>query len=396
MSNSGRYSITLSAANANNIVMLLDFTQILSQYESFKIDDIVEHTIAIEDLHARVGLFSLLEASWPNTTALASEAEQEAARAKILKEGQKVYLELYIAQGNGPWKLEAEEVLQNKNGLEQPWSLMGLIGSNLTALLGEDIKLGFKIASRAQGIGGLKGSDYVRISGTWRKNTNIEPKKKEDGIEALHDRIGVLELALKQLTAVPKNSFLGRGESAQEIGLVEQLSRQSALSLLAPTFENISGIVPISKGGTGIGTPHSFRAGAAQIQSIPASAVNTFVKVVMDSEVIDTNNQYTPALSRLTAITTEIWQITVHVKMDLTVDTRVLFSVFKNGAEVAAISRLCDVVATPRFFSVRASIFEFPLVAGDYLETMVLVNGACTTSADGALSAVFWSGKRIA
>ena len=192
-----RFSKSLTSVSANNIVTLLDLPQELSYYEQFKADNIVDHSIILEDLQCKVGLFSLLEADWPDVNALASESAVEAARAKILKEGQKIYLELYIAQGNGPWELQGEEILQNKNGLEQPWALMApWFSTNETALLGEDLKIGVKIANKAQGVGGLKGSDYLRIFGTWRKQTRIELKKKDDGVEALNYRIVALETLL--------------------------------------------------------------------------------------------------------------------------------------------------------------------------------------------------------
>ncbi|MEG4861232.1 hypothetical protein QUB75_27020 [Microcoleus sp. K1-B6] len=204
-----RFSKSLTNVSANNIVTLLDLTQELAYYEQFKADNIVDHSIVLEDLQCKVGLFSLLEADWPNENALASESAMEAARAKILKEGQKIYLELYIAKGNGPWELQGEEILQNKNGLEQPWALMApWFSTNETALLGEDLKIGVKVANKAQGVGGLKGTDYLRIFGTWRKQTKIESKKKDDGIEALHDRISALETLLSTFGA-PSASLPG-------------------------------------------------------------------------------------------------------------------------------------------------------------------------------------------
>lgn len=229
--NSDWFAVTLRPADANNIVLLLDFNQILSVYEPFKTDNIVEHTIALEDLHAKIGLFSLLESGMPPNdinNALASEAADAAAWAKINREGQKVYLELYVAKGNGPWILRGEEILQNRNSIEQPWSLMRLLGSNPATLMGESIKIGVKIASKAQGVGGLKGNDYIHLSGTWRKNTVIEPKKKDDSIEALNNRIKVLEgIVGEKLSQLPENILLGRA-AGTGIGAAQNIANNFA------------------------------------------------------------------------------------------------------------------------------------------------------------------------
>lgn len=187
--NTDRFSKTLTSADANNIVLLLSLPQELAYYEQFKAENIVEHAIILEDLHVKVGLFNLLEAGWEETNALASDAAVQAARAKIMTEGQKIYLEILTAKGNGPWEVGGEEILQNKNSIEQPWTLMPLFSTNATALLGENLKIGVRIANRAQGVGGgLKGSDYLRIFGSWRKVTTIT-KKKDDDEETLAARV---------------------------------------------------------------------------------------------------------------------------------------------------------------------------------------------------------------
>jgi len=178
MKNSGTFIYNLLPADANNIAVLFDFNRILAPYQEYTVDNIVEHTIILEDLQAKVGLFSLLEAGWPDVSELASQNTQENALAQIKKEGQKVYLGIYHSYSDGPWVKKGEEVLQNKNSLEQPWALMApFFSTNETALLDEDLKVGVRVENKAQGTGGLRANDYLTINGSWRKITNIRKKK---------------------------------------------------------------------------------------------------------------------------------------------------------------------------------------------------------------------------
>jgi hypothetical protein len=176
--NTGTFIKTISSVDINSIVTLIDFNQILAPYKQIELDAIVEHAIVLEDLQAKVGLFSLLEAGWEETNAISTEAQKQAEQAKIKHQGQKIYLGCYHAYGNGPWIKKGEEILQNKNSLEQPWALMSpFFSTNETALIDEDLKIGLKIESKAQGIGGLKGTDYLTVFGGWRKVTSKEWKK---------------------------------------------------------------------------------------------------------------------------------------------------------------------------------------------------------------------------
>lgn len=196
MKDSGTFVRPILPVDANNIVTIVDFNQILMPYREFEIDWIVSHAIILEDFQVKCGLFSLLEADWEQTNALASESSIQAEQARIKKDGQKIYLKIFHAYGNGPWIEKAEEILQNKNSLEQPWALMApAFSTNETALIDEDLKIGVQVSSKAQGVGGLKGNDYLRIFGSWRKVTNFR-KKKDDGVEALQSRIAALETLL--------------------------------------------------------------------------------------------------------------------------------------------------------------------------------------------------------
>lgn len=176
MKNTGTFIKTLRPADGNNIVTVADFGQILSGYQ-FLIEAgvLIEHAIVLDDLQAKIGLFSLAKAGWPETNALSTDAQKEAELAKIKEEGEKIYLGCYHAYGSEPWEQKGEEILQNKNGFEQPWALMApLFSTNETALIDEDLRIGVRIEGKAQGVGGLKNNDYIRIFGSWKKSSNKE------------------------------------------------------------------------------------------------------------------------------------------------------------------------------------------------------------------------------
>ena len=176
MKNTGTFIKTVLPADGNSIVTIADFNQILAPYQ-FLVEAgvIIEHALVLEDFQAKVGLFSLSEAGWPNVNAISTDAEKEAELAKIKKEGQKIYLGCYHAYGGGSWQKKGEEILQNKNGLEQPWTLMApYFSTNATALLDEDLKIGIRIEPKAEGNGGLKQGDYITVFGAWKKITNKE------------------------------------------------------------------------------------------------------------------------------------------------------------------------------------------------------------------------------
>ena len=248
MKNSGTFIRTLAPADGNTIVTLVDFNQILMPYQQFVADNIVEHSIVLEDLQAKVGLFSLLEAPWPDdVNALSSEAAQQASYDKIKKEGQKVFLEIFHAYGNGPWISKGEEILQNKNSLEQPWALMSpFFSTNETAIIDEDLKIGVRVVNKSQGSGGLKSNDYIKIFGAWRKQTNIRKKKEED-LEVLWAELESLKLAIYgRLTGLPANTLLGRNTGTGVVELIPQSQFLSAASLHLKA-DLINGLVPTTQ-----------------------------------------------------------------------------------------------------------------------------------------------------
>jgi hypothetical protein len=176
MKNTGTFVKTLAPQDGNNIIKVVDFNEILAPYR-FLVEAgvIVEHAIVLEDFQAKVGLMSLTKAGWADVNALSTDAQKEAELAKIKEEGQKIYLGVYIAYGTKPWEYKGEEVLQNKNGFEQPWTLMSpYFSTNITALIDEDLSIGVRVEAKAEGIGGLKGEDYIVVFGSWRKITGKE------------------------------------------------------------------------------------------------------------------------------------------------------------------------------------------------------------------------------
>ena len=138
---------------------------------------------------------------------------------------------------------------------------------------------------------------------------------------------------------------------------------------------------------------YTFRAGAATTQSVPNA---TFTKVILNSEITDTNNQYDPITSRLTAIATEVWRINTFITVQVaSASTRILLSVFKNGAEVAGISRVLDVVGNIGAYASSLTINEFSLLAGEYLEVYCYTTPASSLAGESQLIAVSWNGKRV-
>jgi hypothetical protein len=148
--------------------------------------------------------------------------------------------------------------------------------------------------------------------------------------------------------------------------------------------------LPIASGGTGIGVSNTFKVAASTLQTVPNG---TWTKIIFNSEIADSNNQV--ANGRLTALTTETWRFTVYVTFRVTANTRVLLSIFKNGAEVGGTSRILDAVVNTGDFGIPQNVFEFPLVNNDYLEIYCYTSPGCNIFGDSSLNTVFWSGKRV-
>ncbi|MDP8935623.1 MAG: hypothetical protein M3N42_16160 [Cyanobacteriota bacterium] len=136
---------------------------------------------------------------------------------------------------------------------------------------------------------------------------------------------------------------------------------------------------------------HSFRAAASTSQTIPNA---TFTKINLTSEVNDSNGQYDPVLSRLTATTTELWRISLFITFNLGAASRILLSIYKNGAETNGV-RVMDNPTNAGFFGQSITIPEISLVAGDYLEVFCFTSPGQSVYGDATLGATYWYGKRI-
>lgn len=190
----GTFKRRLTSADANNIVTVLDMNTVLAPYKVFEGDFFVESSALIEEFKVTVGLFSLLAASYPNTTPLMSDAKKEAEIAKIRDTSQKMSLGIYTARGNGPWEYESEAVLINLGGAENHVPLLvPFLSTNESFLIDADFKLGVKIEAKWQGP--LKTGDYLVVKGTYRQTINFLKKNGSD-LDEISNRVKALESLL--------------------------------------------------------------------------------------------------------------------------------------------------------------------------------------------------------
>jgi hypothetical protein len=188
------FSRRIAIADANNIVAVLDLSQVNSEYQIFAEDYLVKFQVVLEDLKVTVGLSSLLPAPYPDVNALMGDAQQQAEIARVRTEGQKIALGLYTAKGNGPWQYESEVVLMNQGGSETHVPiLVPFLSSNETLLVGGDFKLGVKVEAKWNQP--LKAQDYLVVRGTYKQVVSFS-KKKDDSLETLSDRVSALESLL--------------------------------------------------------------------------------------------------------------------------------------------------------------------------------------------------------
>jgi hypothetical protein len=236
------FSRRITATDSNNIVTVLDLNQFNSKYQIFQEDYVITFQVALEDLKVTAGLFGLSPAEFPNTNALTSEAQQQAEIARIRTESQKISLGLYTARGNGPWQYESEVVLMNQGGSEHHVPiLVPFLSTNETLLVGGDFKLGVKIESKWNQP--LRANDYLIIRGTYRQVVSFS-KKKDDGLDALSDRISALE-SLLSVFGAPSATLPGSN------GLTPAPPANGGNFLLRGdrTWQNPSAFVPTSNSG---------------------------------------------------------------------------------------------------------------------------------------------------
>ncbi|HLO51224.1 MAG TPA: hypothetical protein VK211_22610, partial [Kamptonema sp.] len=190
----GTFKKRITSTDANNIVTVLDLSQILAPYKIFEADYFIEASSLIEEFKVTVGLLQLLRAEYPATTALMNDAQKEAAIAKIRDNSQKISLGIYTARGNGPWEYESEAVLLNLGGAENHVPLLvPFLSTNETFLIDADFKLGVKIEAKWQHP--LKTGDYLVVKGTYRQTINFLKKNGSD-LDELNNRVKTLESLL--------------------------------------------------------------------------------------------------------------------------------------------------------------------------------------------------------
>jgi hypothetical protein len=328
-------------------------------------------------------------------------------------------LNILLRKDSEPWVQKADIKIFNK----EPYydvDLMPYYTKANTIDVAEELSLGIELA-----LGDTLAADIDKIT---IFGTAIE-EKKNNGNEELAARIEALELALYgRFTDLSPNTLLGRNVGTGTVELIAQSNflaasnnlsdlqnKQTARNNLAGAVTNnrflggngsdiilkqvdlatpdVTGILRLANGGSGIETAYTFRAAAGTAQSIPNA---TFTKINFLSELNDSNNQYNPTLSRLTALTTETWRIVVFLTFNLSNAGRVLVSVYKNGSEVPAQSRILDIPSNAGILALSIPILEFPLLTNDYLEVFAYCAPAASTFGDATLSSVFWYGKRIA
>lgn len=191
----GNFKKRITVADANNIVGILDMSRINSKYEIFREDYVIDIQALLEDLKITVNLTGLSPASFPNTTLLMGDADQNAEIARVASESQKISLGLYTAEGNGPWEYESEILLMNSGGAEHHVpALVPFLSTNETFLVGENFKLGVRVEPKWNQP--LKANDFLVIKGTYKQVVSFSSKKKDNNNEALVARVEALETLL--------------------------------------------------------------------------------------------------------------------------------------------------------------------------------------------------------
>lgn len=278
-------------------------------------------------------------------------------------------LRILLKKGAGAWIQKATIRIFNKEPFYEV-DLMPYFTKANTIDVAEDLSLGIQLA-----LGDTLAADIdkILIFG------NAIEEKKNNGNEELASRIAMLESILEgMLSNLPANSLLGRGATTGATSIIP-----------ASTFATPAQITTAINA---LGTI-TFRAGKTATQSLTRDIWN---KITFETETNDFNNQYNPSTSRLTAVQSEIWNINPSVTVTLTVASRLLLSVWKNGTEIAG-SRYLDIAASSGDFQLSSNV-ELALIAGDYLEVYVLIiatTGSPSVRGEPQMLATSWGGKRV-
>ena len=335
----------------------------------------------VTSLALTINLKSITSAEFPyipdDTPADVLEQMFQDLDAQLIEQGQFKELRILMKKGTGTWIEKAKIRLFNKEPYYEV-DLMPYFSKSNTIDVAEDLSIGLQLALGTTLAADI---DKILIFGT------VIEEKKNNGNEELAARIEALELALAgRLTDVPANSLLGRGQTQGAATIIPA----SNFATPAQVAQQIAALSSIN---------YSFR--AAKTNPSQSVTLNTWNKVVFTNEIIDTNNQYNNTTSRLVAATTETWSINAYVTLNLSVNSRVLISIWKNGIEIPG-SRAIDVVATVIAATSDFGLLvntEFSLIANDYVEVYVYATNASSGSVsivgEPQLLATSWAGKRI-
>jgi len=192
--------------------------------------------------------------------------------------------------------------------------------------------------------------------------------------------------------------------AAQTVGGAKTFTSPVAITNTTQSTSSTTGALVVN-GGAGIGgncnvagyltqADRQFRCAASTSQSL---TLGVATKITLGNIITNTGGQYVSATSRLVASGTEVWRITVYITFNLSVANRILLYVYKNGVEVSGLSRILDNPTNAGFFATTITIPEFPLVNNDFLEVFAQPIGSGTVSVfgDANLNASFWYGNRI-
>ena len=91
----------------------------------------------------------------------------------------------------------------------------------------------------------------------------------------------------------------------------------------------ITGVLPVANGGTGVTTSPAFSAYGNAIQSI---SNNTATKIAYNTSVFDTNSNYSTANARFTPTVGGYYQVNCVVNVGLVLVTQLVIDIYKNGA----------------------------------------------------------------
>jgi len=153
---------------------------------------------------------------------------------------------------------------------------------------------------------------------------------------------------------------------------------------------HVSGVLPVANGGTGLSSlGPAFSVYANTNQSTTASS---FTKIILDTEVFDTNNNFDPTTNyRFTPTVAGYYQISCAVTFTTTtaITAGVAAVIYKNGTAYAWGSAVATATMYPT--ATTSSLIYFN-GSSDYVELYVYNGTGVTTSTNGNSTYTFMTG----